>query len=69
MQQFRVGNLYLNRGITGARVGVQPFGGTALSGTGVQAGSEDTLRQFVWPRVVSSNRLRHDYVPGMGRPA
>jgi RHH-type proline utilization regulon transcriptional repressor/proline dehydrogenase/delta 1-pyrroline-5-carboxylate dehydrogenase len=65
-QQFRVGNLYLNRAITGARVGIQPFGGTALSGTGIQAGSEDYLRQFVWSRVVSSNRLRHGYVPGMG---
>jgi RHH-type proline utilization regulon transcriptional repressor/proline dehydrogenase/delta 1-pyrroline-5-carboxylate dehydrogenase len=65
-QQFQVGNLYLNRAITGARVGIQPFGGTALSGTGIQAGSEDYLRQFVWSRVVSSNRLRHGYVPGMG---
>ncbi|HSJ80271.1 MAG TPA: proline dehydrogenase family protein [Thiobacillus sp.] len=63
-RQFRVGNLYLNRTITGARVGIQPFGGTALSGTGVQAGSEDYLRQFVWSRVVSSNQLRHGYVPG-----
>jgi hypothetical protein len=44
--------------------GIQPFGGTALSGTGVQTGSEDYLRQFVWPRVVSSNPLRHGYVPG-----
>ncbi|MCA1978756.1 MAG: proline dehydrogenase family protein [Thiobacillus sp.] len=62
-RQLRVGNLYLNRGITGARVGIQPFGGTALSGTGVQAGGEDYLKQFVWSRVVSSNRLRHGYVP------
>jgi RHH-type proline utilization regulon transcriptional repressor/proline dehydrogenase/delta 1-pyrroline-5-carboxylate dehydrogenase len=65
--QFRVGNLYLNRAITGARVGIQPFGGTALSGTGVQAGSEDYLRQFVWSRMVSSNQLRHGYVPGTSR--
>ncbi len=65
-QRFGVGNLYLNRAITGARVGVQPFGGVALSGTGVQAGGEDYLRQFVWSRVVSSNRLRHGYVPGIG---
>jgi len=64
-RHFRVGNLYLNRAITGARVGIQPFGGTALSGTGVQAGGEDYLRQFVWSRAVSSNRLRHGYVPGM----
>ncbi|ODU43449.1 MAG: hypothetical protein ABS92_10175 [Thiobacillus sp. SCN 63-374] len=65
-QRFGVGNLYLNRAITGARVGIQPFGGVALSGTGVQAGGEDYLRQFVWSRVVSSNRLRHGYVPGIG---
>ena len=65
-RRFRVGNLYLNRGITGARVGIQPFGGIALSGTGIQAGGEDYLRQFVWSRVVSSNQLRHGYVPGMG---
>lgn len=64
-RHFRVGNLYLNRAITGARVGIQPFGGTALSGTGVQVGGEDYLRQFVWSRAVSSNRLRHGYVPGM----
>jgi RHH-type proline utilization regulon transcriptional repressor/proline dehydrogenase/delta 1-pyrroline-5-carboxylate dehydrogenase len=66
-QRFRVGNLYLNRGITGARVGIQPFGGTALSGTGVQAGSEEYLRQFVWSRVVSSNQLRHGYVTETSR--
>src|SRR5512139_2198747 len=63
-RQFRVGDLYLNRAITGARVGIQPFGGIALSGTGVQAGGEDYLRQFVWSRVVSRNQLRHGYVPG-----
>ena len=51
--------------MTGARVGIQPFGGVALSGTGDQAGCEDYLRQFVWSRVVSSNRLRHGYVPGL----
>jgi RHH-type proline utilization regulon transcriptional repressor/proline dehydrogenase/delta 1-pyrroline-5-carboxylate dehydrogenase len=66
-QRFRVGNLYLNRGVTGARVGIQPFGGTALSGTGVQAGGDDYLRQFLWSRVVSSNQLRHGYVPEASR--
>ncbi len=65
-RHFRVGNLYLNRSITGARIGIQPFGGVALSGTGVQAGGEDYLRQFVWSRVASSNLLRHGYVPGLG---
>jgi RHH-type proline utilization regulon transcriptional repressor/proline dehydrogenase/delta 1-pyrroline-5-carboxylate dehydrogenase len=64
--RFRVGNLYLNRGITGALVGVQPFGGMRLSGTGVQAGGPDYLRQFMWTRVVSNNRLRHGLVPAAG---
>ncbi|MDD5250682.1 MAG: proline dehydrogenase family protein [Rhodocyclaceae bacterium] len=58
-ESFRVGNLYLNRRITGARVGIQPFGGIALSGTGVQAGGPDYLKQFLWSRVVSANVMRH----------
>lgn len=62
-EQFRVGNLYLNRRITGARVGVQPFGGVRLSGAGLQAGGPDYLKQFVTSRVVSENTLRHGYVP------
>jgi RHH-type proline utilization regulon transcriptional repressor/proline dehydrogenase/delta 1-pyrroline-5-carboxylate dehydrogenase len=62
-EQFAVGNLYLNRRITGARVGVQPFGGFRLSGTGIQAGGEDYLRQFLWSRAVTENTIRHGYVP------
>lgn len=62
-EKFRVGNLYLNRRITGARVGVQPFGGVRLSGAGLQAGGPDYLKQFVSSRVVSENTLRHGYVP------
>lgn len=65
-ERFRVGNLYLNRHITGARVGVQPFGGTRLSGTGVQAGGPDYLKQFLWTRVVCENTLRHGFVPPNG---
>jgi RHH-type proline utilization regulon transcriptional repressor/proline dehydrogenase/delta 1-pyrroline-5-carboxylate dehydrogenase len=65
-QRFRVGNLYLNRGITGARIAIQPFGGVGLSGTGVQAGGPEYLKQFLWSRVVSSNTLRHGYVPELG---
>ncbi len=60
---FAVGNLYLNRPITGARVGVQPFGGIALSGTGVQAGGPDYLKQFLWSRCVSENTMRHGFIP------
>ncbi len=62
-RQLRVGNLYLNRGITGARVGIQPFGGTRLSGTGIQAGGPDYLKQFLWTRTVTENTQRHGFVP------
>jgi len=62
-ERCRVGNLYLNRRITGARVGVQPFGGIALSGTGVQAGGPDYLKQFLWSRSVSANTQRHGFMP------
>ena len=49
-REFRVGNLYLNRGITGALVGRQPFGGFGLSGIGSKAGGADYLLHFVEPR-------------------
>jgi len=62
-ERFRVGDLYLNRRITGALVAAQPFGGVRLSGTGVQAGGADYLKQFVWSRVVSENTMRHGFVP------
>ncbi len=54
-----VGNLYVNRSITGAMVGRQPFGGNRLSGTGSKAGGPDYLLQFVEPRVVTENTVRH----------
>jgi RHH-type proline utilization regulon transcriptional repressor/proline dehydrogenase/delta 1-pyrroline-5-carboxylate dehydrogenase len=54
-----VGNLYVNREITGAVVGRQPFGGTRLSGTGPQAGGPDYLRHFVQAHVVTENTMRH----------
>jgi RHH-type transcriptional regulator, proline utilization regulon repressor / proline dehydrogenase / delta 1-pyrroline-5-carboxylate dehydrogenase len=58
---FRVGNLYINRGITGAKVGRQPFGGRQLSGIGYQAGGPDYLLQFVEGRVVTENTLRRGF--------
>jgi RHH-type proline utilization regulon transcriptional repressor/proline dehydrogenase/delta 1-pyrroline-5-carboxylate dehydrogenase len=61
-ERFRTGNLYLNRRITGARVSAQPFGGYRLSGTGIQAGGEDYLKQFLWSRVVTENTIRRGYV-------
>jgi RHH-type proline utilization regulon transcriptional repressor/proline dehydrogenase/delta 1-pyrroline-5-carboxylate dehydrogenase len=62
---FRVGDLYLNRGITGALVGRQPFGGFGLSGVGSQAGGREYLLQFVEPRACSENTLRRGFAPGM----
>jgi RHH-type proline utilization regulon transcriptional repressor/proline dehydrogenase/delta 1-pyrroline-5-carboxylate dehydrogenase len=57
-----VGNLYINRNITGAMVGRQPFGGNRRSGIGSKAGGPDYLLQFVEPRVVSENTMRHGLV-------
>jgi RHH-type proline utilization regulon transcriptional repressor/proline dehydrogenase/delta 1-pyrroline-5-carboxylate dehydrogenase len=57
-----VGNLYVNRGITGAMVGRQPFGGNRLSGTGSKAGGPDYLLHFVEPRAVTENTMRHGLV-------
>jgi RHH-type transcriptional regulator, proline utilization regulon repressor / proline dehydrogenase / delta 1-pyrroline-5-carboxylate dehydrogenase len=57
-----VGNLYVNRHITGAMVGRQPFGGNRLSGAGFKAGGPDYLLQFVEPRVVTENTTRHGLV-------
>jgi predicted delta-1-pyrroline-5-carboxylate dehydrogenase group 2 len=51
--RFRVGNLYLNRAITGAVVGRQPFGGFGLSGGGTKAGGPEYLPHFMNPRVVT----------------
>jgi RHH-type proline utilization regulon transcriptional repressor/proline dehydrogenase/delta 1-pyrroline-5-carboxylate dehydrogenase len=62
-REFRVGNLYVNRGITGALVGRQPFGGFGLSGVGSKAGGPDYLRQFVDPRVCTENTMRRGFVP------
>lgn len=54
-----VGNLYVNRTITGAMVARQPFGGNRRSGVGSKAGGPDYLLQFVEPHVVSENTMRH----------
>jgi RHH-type proline utilization regulon transcriptional repressor/proline dehydrogenase/delta 1-pyrroline-5-carboxylate dehydrogenase len=62
-RQFRVGNLYINRSITGALVGRQPFGGARLSGTGTKAGGHDYLLHFMDPRVVTENTMRRGFAP------
>jgi RHH-type proline utilization regulon transcriptional repressor/proline dehydrogenase/delta 1-pyrroline-5-carboxylate dehydrogenase len=64
-REFRVGNLYLNRGITGALVGRQPFGGFGLSGGGTKAGGADYLLHFVEPRCSTENTMRHGFAPGV----
>jgi RHH-type proline utilization regulon transcriptional repressor/proline dehydrogenase/delta 1-pyrroline-5-carboxylate dehydrogenase len=61
--EFHVGNLYINRGITGAVVERQPFGGLKLSGIGSKAGGPDYLLQFLEPRTISENTLRHGFMP------
>jgi 1-pyrroline-5-carboxylate dehydrogenase len=50
--EFKAGNVYFNRGITGALVGVQPFGGYGLSGTDSKAGGPDYLPLHMLPRTV-----------------
>jgi RHH-type proline utilization regulon transcriptional repressor/proline dehydrogenase/delta 1-pyrroline-5-carboxylate dehydrogenase len=53
--RLRIGNTYVNRNQVGAVVGVQPFGGRGLSGTGPKAGGPITLYRFAEERVVSVN--------------
>ncbi|HSB44043.1 MAG TPA: aldehyde dehydrogenase family protein, partial [Nitrospira sp.] len=62
-QGFDVGNLYLNRPITGALVHRQPFGGHRLSGIGAKAGGEEYLTQFLVTRIVSEQTLRRGFAP------
>ncbi len=50
-EHARVGNLYVNRNQIGAVVGVQPFGGEGLSGTGPKAGGPNYLARFATERV------------------
>ncbi len=61
-RRLPVGNLYVNRHITGAMVARQPFGGNRRSGVGAKAGGPDYLTQFVEPRVVTENTMRHGLV-------
>jgi RHH-type proline utilization regulon transcriptional repressor/proline dehydrogenase/delta 1-pyrroline-5-carboxylate dehydrogenase len=61
--ELQAGNVYVNRAITGAVVGRQPFGGFRMSGVGSKAGGPDYLLQFLDPRVVTENTLRQGFVP------
>jgi acyl-CoA reductase-like NAD-dependent aldehyde dehydrogenase len=68
MREYRVGNLYINRPITGAMVGRQPFGGSHMSGVGSKAGGPDYLLQFMEPRTITENTIRRGFVPGEEEP-
>ena len=61
--EFECGNLYINRGITGALVERHPFGGFKMSGAGSKTGGPDYLLNFVEPRVVTENTLRRGFAP------
>lgn len=62
-EQFECGNLYINRGITGAMVDRHPFGGFKMSGIGSKTGGPDYLKQFMEPRVVTENLMRRGFTP------
>jgi RHH-type proline utilization regulon transcriptional repressor/proline dehydrogenase/delta 1-pyrroline-5-carboxylate dehydrogenase len=64
-QRFRVGNLYLNRGCTGAMVQRHPFGGFGMSGIGSKAGGPGYLLHFADPRCVSENTMRRGFTPDL----
>ena len=59
--ELRAGNVYVNRAITGAVVGRQPFGGYGMSGVGSKAGGPDYLLQFLDPRTITENTVRQGF--------
>lgn len=61
--ELEVGNLYINRGITGAMVDRHPFGGFKMSGIGSKTGGPDYLKQFMEPIVVTENTMRRGFAP------
>ncbi len=62
-KHFNVGNLYLNRGSTGALVERHPFGGFKMSGIGSKTGGPDYLLQFMDSRLISENTMRRGFAP------
>lgn len=61
--ELEVGNLYINRGITGAMVDRHPFGGYKMSGIGSKTGGPDYLKQFTEPIVITENTMRRGFAP------
>ncbi len=62
-KEIEVGNMYINRGITGALVYKQPFGGFKLSGAGGKAGGPDYLLNFLEPQTICENTARRGFAP------
>ncbi|MAE74364.1 MAG: 1-pyrroline-5-carboxylate dehydrogenase [Bdellovibrionaceae bacterium] len=62
-QEIEVGNLYINRSITGALVNRHPFGGYKMSGLGSKTGGPDYLKQYMEPRVSTENTMRRGFAP------
>lgn len=62
-EEFEVGNLYVNRGITGAMVDRHPFGGFKMSGIGSKTGGIDYLKQYMEPACITENTLRRGFAP------
>ncbi len=62
-EEMECGNLYINRGITGAMVDRHPFGGFKMSGIGSKTGGPDYLQHFMEPVVVTENTLRRGFAP------
>jgi len=62
IEALPAGVVYVDRPITGAMVGRQPFGGNGLSGTGARAGGPSYLRHFADEQVISTNTVRHGVV-------
>jgi RHH-type proline utilization regulon transcriptional repressor/proline dehydrogenase/delta 1-pyrroline-5-carboxylate dehydrogenase len=64
-RRLDAGNVYINRGTTGAMVARQPFGGHKLSGTGAKTGGPDYLLRFATPVVVTENTQRQGFAPDL----
>jgi len=66
--ELLVGNLYINRGVTGAVVERHPFGGFKMSGGGTKAGGKEYLENFLFPRAIAENVMRRGFTPPAEQP-
>lgn len=62
-ENLEVGNIYINRNITGAMVNRHPFGGIKLSGVGSKTGGKDYLLQFLETICITENSTRRGFAP------